>query len=206
METTGARRVALRYDQLGTRYDRWTRWMDGNLVDRFRRELLSSAHGRVLEIAVGSGKNLGFYPDDCSLVGVDLSEKMLEVAAGRAARLGRRLTTRRLDATDLPFENGSFDTVVCTLAGCTFSNPRDVFEEMLRVCAPGGSGLFLEHVRPSSPILRAVFERMTPLLTQVLSCHPNRDTMSTIMEAGWNVERQERGMRGVLVAAWTSPA
>lgn len=191
-----------RYDSLGERYDRWTWWLDGLVVTRFRRDLLSTARGRVLEIAVGSGKNVRHYPSDCTLVGVDLSESMLRVAATAAARLGRELATHRIDAGKLSFEDGAFDTVVCTLGGCTFQEPRRVFEEMRRVCAPDGQGLFLEHVRPRSPAMRLAVAGLAPVTRRLLGCNPDRDTMATLGEAGWSIDRQQEAMRGVFVAAW----
>lgn len=197
--------VRQRYDELGGRYDFWTRWLDALVVTRFRRDLLSTARGRVLEIAVGSGKNVRYYPADCELVGVDLSEEMLRVASKEATAAGRTLSTHPLDAGKLPFRDGSFDTVVCTLGGCTFQEPGQVFEEMRRVCAPEGQGLFLEHVRPRSTFMRLALEGLTPLTSRLLGCHPNRDTMTTVRAAGWSVVRQDEAARGMFVAAWGSP-
>lgn len=205
-QTTHGSSVGRRYDALGGRYDVWTRFFDGTVVNALRRALLSTAGGRVLEVAIGSGKNLRYYPPGCSLVGVDVSERMLSVASARATDLGRTLAALRVDATSLPFANESFDTVVCTLAGCTFADPRRVFEEMRRVCAANGTGLFLEHVRSRSPLIRSLFEGVSPLTSRLLGCHPNRDTMATIADSGWVIGRQREALRGVLVAAWAVPA
>jgi ubiquinone/menaquinone biosynthesis C-methylase UbiE len=206
MREKGIDEVRRVYDGLGGRYDRFTRLLDASAVTTLRRNLLGGARGRLLEVAVGTGKNLRYLPPDCALVGVDLSEEMLRVARERAAELGRTLETHRLDATQLPFESNSFETVVCTLAGCTFADPLAVFREMRRVCTPDGAGLFLEHVRPKSRVGQWLMQGITPLTTRLLGCHPNRDTMATLREAGWRLDELHTAVGDLFVAARMSPA
>lgn len=193
------------YDALGGRYDLLTRALDRTLVNRFRRELLAQARGEVLEVAVGTGKNLRYYPPDCALVAVDLSSEMLAVARRRAARLGRAIEIHRGDAKQLPFDAGRFDTVVCTLAGCTFDDPDAVFREMRRVCARDGRALWVEHVRPRSSAMRAAFRAIAPLTRRFLGCDPDRDTQRTVERAGWHLEEVRSAARGVLVAMRARP-
>jgi ubiquinone/menaquinone biosynthesis C-methylase UbiE len=58
------------------------------------------------------------YPDDVALTGIDWSDAMLDIARGRAADLGRSATLQQADAHQLPFDDASFDTVVCTFGLC----------------------------------------------------------------------------------------
>lgn len=199
------RDVERAYDALGGRYDVLTRVIDGTVLNRLRRQLLAHARGSVLEIAIGTGKNVRYYPRDCEISGVDFSIKMLEVARRRAAREGRAIEIHRGDAAALPFDDARFDTVVCTLGGCTFDDPARVFREMRRVCRPDGLALWLEHVRPPSPAAQAVLGAVAPLTKRVLGCDPTRDTERTIREAGWQLDDVQREWRGVLLAMRARP-
>jgi ubiquinone/menaquinone biosynthesis C-methylase UbiE len=188
------------YDRLGERYDRWTTLPDRVFFNGLRRTLLGGARGRVLEVAVGSGKNLEYYPAECEIVGLDLSESMLEVATRRARAARRKFEAVRGDAKALPYADGEFDTVVCTLAGCTFVEPVAVFREMRRVCRPGGSVLFLEHVRPTNPWLARLALSIQPVARAAVGCHLGRDTIDLIAQAGLDARVEATAFGDFLVA------
>lgn len=193
------------YDALGARYDRWTQAFDSLLLNGMRRALLARADGEVLEVAVGTGKNFGYYPRGCRVTGLDASAPMLAAAAARARRLGVPFELHRGDAARLPFDDARFDTVVCTMAGCTFTAPGEAFAEIRRVCRPGGRALFLEHVRPVSPYLRALCRTAAPLTMRLLGCDPDRDTVAAIERAGLRVAERVDAIDGVVVALTTEP-
>src|SRR5438874_751175 len=94
---------------------RWERILFGG----GREWVCSKASGDVLEIAIGTGRNLAHYPSEVRLTGVELSPKMLEGARARAAELGREVDLRLGDAQALEFPDETFDTVVCTFGLCT---------------------------------------------------------------------------------------
>src|SRR5215831_3841033 len=102
--------IAEKYD----RFARWFDWVEGvpDLlgVRKLRRRLFRQASGRVLEVAVGTGKNLPYYPVSCRIIAVDVSREMLNVARTRAAKLSVNLFPLLADAEDLPFPDKSFDT------------------------------------------------------------------------------------------------
>jgi ubiquinone/menaquinone biosynthesis C-methylase UbiE len=79
-----------------------------------RKTLLSYAKGSVLEMGVGTGANLHFYPKKTSLTGVDWSIKMLEEALAKDDE--NRMTFKLADCEKLPFADESFDTVVDTFS------------------------------------------------------------------------------------------
>ncbi|MGE5408254.1 MAG: class I SAM-dependent methyltransferase [Syntrophothermus sp.] len=159
-----------------------------------RRELLAGARGAVLEIGAGTGLNLPHYPADLEQL----------VLAEPGARLGERIdldrapgvVTARLEraaAEDLPFADGSFDTVVSTLVLCTVGDPRRAVAEVARVLRPGGRFLFLEHVR-AEPGLRRTLQRLSarPWAAFADGCRCDRPTLETIA-ARMRVESVERG-------------
>jgi len=117
-------------ETLQRKYDRAAHWYDpgetllGWLgLGRLRHKLLRKASGDVLEVAVGTGKNLPYYPRGCNVTATDLSPEMLTVARKRADRLDIDMTFYVMDAEALDFPDGSFDTVVSTLSTCTFPDP-----------------------------------------------------------------------------------
>ncbi len=171
--------------------------------DQERRDLLSRARGRVLELGVGGGASLGFYPPQVSdVVGIDISPVLLERAAseaerfgnGRAAGLPYRLHLHLGDAQALPYDDASFDTVVAFLTLCTVPDPRLTAQESFRVLRPGGILLVLEHVRaaPGRKLARWQ-DRLDPLWTRLAGgCHLNRDTPANLAAAGFDTSSLER--------------
>lgn len=142
------------WDKAAPTYDRQMSffervWLGG------RDWLGEQARGRVLEVAVGTGRNLPYYPSGVTVTGIELSPAMLALARSRAA--GARPDTVLIegDAHHLPFDDGSFDTVVCWLGLCTIPDPGRAIAEMERVLVPGGQLLLHDHVASTWPPLRA---------------------------------------------------
>jgi ubiquinone/menaquinone biosynthesis C-methylase UbiE len=162
-------------------YDRMVSGAErAGLADR-RRQLLSSAGGRVLEIGAGTGLNLAHYPSDVELVLTEPEEPMARKLEQRLAGLGRAAEVVRAPAEALPFEADSFDTVVCTLVLCTVSDPQRALAEIERVLRPGGRFLFLEHVRSDDPRMARWQDRFHGVWLRFgHGCHCNRPTPALI--------------------------
>ena len=142
------------WDRRAPSYDRWMRFMDRLLFSDGRAWVCARACGDVLEVGIGTGRNLPFYSDDVRLTGIDLSEQMLAVARRRARELGRAVNLRQGDAQQLPFPDAAFDTVVCALSLCSIPDDRKAVAEMERVLRPGGRLLLLDHVPANSRLGR----------------------------------------------------
>src|SRR5205085_2264930 len=134
-------------NKLAPSYDRQMDFNEKLLFGGCREWVCSQAHGDVLEIAIGTGRNLPYYPEDVRLTGVELSPAMLEVTRSRAAALGVDIDLRLGDAQALPFPDDAFDVVVCTISLCTIPDDRKAVQGVRRVLRPGGLFLLLEHVR-----------------------------------------------------------
>jgi ubiquinone/menaquinone biosynthesis C-methylase UbiE len=154
------------------KWERAPRWYDLAVVPlellifrRLRSRLLRSAAGRVLEVAAGTGVNMGHYPAGVDIVSVDLSPSMLARARSRGAP-----KVAVMDAGQLAFRDGSFDTVVSTLGTCTFPDPVEALREMRRVCRPGGRILLLEHGRSTRPGVAAWQDRRAARHAAYLDC------------------------------------
>jgi ubiquinone/menaquinone biosynthesis C-methylase UbiE len=172
------------YDPIGASMER--RWMGGR-----RRRLLAGARGAVLEIGGGTGANLTHYRD------VD-RVTIAEPDPFMRHRIGPKLEDARVPvevsaagAEELPFPDGSFDTVVSTLVLCTVPDQESALDEVRRILRPGGRLLFIEHVRAAGSTARWQ-DRLEPLWGRLLGgCHPNRDTVLAIEEAGFEIETFE---------------
>ncbi len=171
-------------------------WVSGHFDER-RRALLEHATGRVLEIGVGTGAGLGLYPAGVrEVVGIDPHRAVLRRAERRLRRLRARsgpelpyrVTLEEADAQRLPFEDGSFDTVVAFLTLCTVPDPGAAAAEARRVLRPGGRLLVLEHVaaEPGTALSRWQ-ERLDPAWTRLaVGCHLDRDTAGILADAGFD--------------------
>ena len=192
MTANRTERVRRHYDRSAESYDRIIPWAEKVLFGGGREWVCSQARGEVLEIAVGTGRNLPFYPEGVRLTGIEVSPKMLGLARRRAAELGRDADLRVDDAQDLPFSDACFDTVVATLTLCTIPDERRALAEAVRVLRPGGLLLLLEHVRsPVLPVrlLQRVLEPLTLLLDHD---HLLREPLRCVEVSGLAVERLER--------------
>jgi SAM-dependent methyltransferase len=147
-----------------------------------RRDLVSRASGRVLELGAGTGLNLPHY------VGTVSELLLTEPDPHMAAKLRKRASAVTLEtsvveapAESLPFDDASIDTVVATLVLCTVTNPHRALAEVARVLRPGGALLFAEHVRSESPRAARWQDRLNvPWGWYACGCRCNRDTVSTI--------------------------
>lgn len=191
-------RIRRVYEKEAPRYDRQMRLFDRLLFAGGREWVCSQAHGRVLEIAVGTGRNLRHYPAGVELTGVEFSPAMLEIARARAQRLGVGVDLRVGDAQALEFPEASFDTVVCTLALCTIPDDRTAVAEMTRVLRPGGRLLLLEHVRSPVAAVRLAQRLFDPLAVRFEADHLLREPLEHLRAEGLVVESLLRSKAGLV--------
>lgn len=188
--------VRHRYDRGAARYD-WVTWpMEKMAMDRFRDRLISQVNGpRVLEVGVGTGRNLPLYRPGLHIDAVDFSRQML--ARARRKPLPPGITLHLMDVQNLEFPSGCFDTVVATCVFCSVPDPVRGLSEIRRVLRADGHVLFLEHMRPGSPWLAKVFDWLDPVVSRA-GPHINRRTMDNIAAAGLTVEREQNLVSDVL--------
>ncbi len=193
-----SRRWAAYWDKQARRYDRAMDFWDRRLFGGSRPWVCGRADGDVLEVAVGTGRNLPFYPDGVRLTGVDWSPAMLGVARERAVALGREADLRPGDAQALDFPDESFDTVLCALGLCAIPDDRRAVTEMVRVLRPGGRLLLVDHVAARARSLRTVqwlYERISiPLAGE----HFRRRPLLHVRQLGLLIEETERFKLGVV--------
>jgi phosphatidylethanolamine/phosphatidyl-N-methylethanolamine N-methyltransferase len=127
-----------------------------------------SPDNHVLEVGVGTGINLGLYPKECAVTGIDFSSSMLEKARERAARKeGRPVRLLQMDAADLKFADDSFDIVYAPYLISVVPDPVKVAQEMRRVCRPGGRIVFLNHFLSSNSLLSRAERVISPFTIHI---------------------------------------
>lgn len=191
-------RVRTAYGRMARGYDREMRVMERIFAIRPGREwACGGASGRVLEIAVGTARNLPFYGSDVDLTGVDLSPTMLAIARDRAASMGRTVALQEADATALPFPDAHFDTVVCTLALCTIPDPVAAVREAVRVCRPDGQLRFVEHGVASNRLVAWGQRALEPLTLRFQADRQTVNPHQVMTAAGAQVVEIERSNAGI---------
>jgi len=169
-----------------------TRATEEGGLRELRQGLVADATGRVLEIGAGTGANLPHYDGGIeSLILTEPQPPMLRRLQRKAREHAPQAKVLRAPAEDLPFENDSFDTVVCTLVLCGVDDQPRALREARRVLRAGGLLLFLEHVRADDPDLARFQDRMNWLNRLVVGCDCNRPTLGTIEAEGFTVSRLE---------------
>ena len=162
------------------------------------RWLCSQASGETLEIGIGRGRTLAYYPPGIRLTGIELSEVATEVAVRRAQELGIHATIRVGDAASLPYPDEHFDTVVFCHSLCTIPDDRRAVAEAVRVLRPGGRLLALEHVRSPNVLVRAIEHLLEPLDSWRLGDHLLRDPLDHVLAEGLEIETLERRWFGLI--------
>ncbi|MEU2610268.1 class I SAM-dependent methyltransferase [Micromonospora sp. NPDC007271] len=186
------------WDKTAPGYDRQIAFFERIWFAGGREWLGERAHGRVLEVAIGTGRNLPHYGPDVTVTGVDLSPAMLAIARARAADLGVAAELREGDAERLPFGDASFDTVVCALSLCSIPDPAAAVAEMKRVLVPGGALLLVDHVASSWPLIRAAQRLFEQVTVRAAGEHFTRRQLPLVRSAGFQVEESQRLKAGTV--------
>lgn len=177
-------------------YDRMIRGTEEAGLGEMRREVLSGARGRTLDIGAGTGANIGLFGAEVTeVVYAEPDPHMIKRLRRKLAEAGDPSEVVEAPAERLPFPDDSFDSAVFTLVLCTVPDQRSALEEAARVLRPGGQLLFLEHVRASDPKVSRWQDRLHgPWHFFGDGCNCNRDTVAAIsaspLELGW-VEHDE---------------
>jgi ubiquinone/menaquinone biosynthesis C-methylase UbiE len=185
--------MAIRRRLFAAFYDRVSKGSEEAGLREERRQLLAAAAGATLEIGAGTGLNLEHYPGAVTrLVLTEPDEHMRRRLARRVSEVRPSTEIVAAGVEQLPFPDGSFDTVVVTFVLCSVAQQEAALAEVTRVLKPGGRLLFLEHVRSDDEKLAKWQDRITPLYN-IVGCNPNRDTLAAIEASALAVETVKHG-------------
>jgi len=186
------------WDKSAKSYDREMALFERVLIADGRQWACSQASGDVLEVAIGTGRNVPFYRPEVRLTGIEFSPAMLEIARERASALGRQVDLRLGDAQARDLPDAAFDTVVCTLSLCAIPDERRAVAEMKRVLRPGGRLVLLDHVAGSPVWVRAI-QWLLELITIPLAAeHFRRRPLRVVQAEDFVVEFSQRSKLGII--------
>jgi ubiquinone/menaquinone biosynthesis C-methylase UbiE len=194
-ETDRVRKVQ---DKHASGYDRQMGFFERLLFGGAREWACSHMKGEVLEIAVGTGRNIPLYPTEVRVTAVELSPQMLALAEARTKELGAHVELRLGDAQALDFADARFDTVLITFALCTIPDDRRAAEEAFRVLRPGGQLVAVEHVRSPVRAVSVAQRMIDPLSVRFGADHLTREPLDYLADVGFQVEEVRRSKAGIV--------
>ncbi len=187
-----------RYQRLSAFYDLMEGLMERR-YDPWRTQLWELVEGvQILEVGVGTGKNMPYYPLGIQMIAIDLTPGMLARARQRAGKLHLNPALKIGDVQALEFPDAHFDTIVATFVFCSVPDPILGLQELKRVLKPEGKILLLEHMRLPNEFAGKVMDLVNPLVVRLMGANINRRTLENIQKAGLRIENvQDLGMGGM---------
>lgn len=182
--------IRKRYDRVSAIYN----WMDRMIKPDWRKDLISTVSGAVLEVGAGTGANFRYYLPGTQVTGIDFSKGMLNKAREEVYRLNMKdnIHLIEMDAQKLDFPDHSFDYIVSTCVFCSVPDPLIGLKEIRRVCKPEGKIVMLEHMRSENPALGRFMDLLNPIVVRLWGANINRRTLDTIQNAGMAIEKDDR--------------
>jgi len=184
--------IIIKYNRISYVYDLMESVVEFLQFGKWRRMILSDMSGHVLDMGVGTGKNLKYFPGDCTVIGVDISQKMLDHAKKKSQSMDN-VSLLVMDGEHLAFRDDSFDNVLTTFVLCSVPEPVNALKELQRVCKPTGSVINLEHMRSRNTLVAFIEDVFNPVFTFIMGVNINRRTVDNIRKAGLEV-LEERNM------------
>ncbi|WMW24707.1 methyltransferase domain-containing protein [Methanolobus sediminis] len=178
--------IISKYNRASYVFDTMEIPMEHMWFSKWRKDILSGLSGKVLDVGIGTGKNIPHYPDECEIVGVDISNKMLSHAREKAAHKDN-ISLFQMDAENLGFKDNSFDYVITTFVLCSIPDPIAALKEMKRVCKSDGLIINLEHMKSDNRIIAFIEDLFNPLIVAITGVNINRETVENVKKAGLNV-------------------
>lgn len=142
--------------------------------------------GRILFLAVGTGLDVRFFPPGRDIVGIDISDRMLEKAKPRVDAYDGRIELAVMDVHDMSFPDHSFDQVFTSCTFCSVPRPVEGLKALRRILKPGGELHMFEHTGSRYFPFNTMLNQMT-WLSKNFGPDMNRDTVTNVKIAGFTV-------------------
>lgn len=184
-------KIRRRYNRIAGLYNLMDKGMTAG-TNRWREKLFGLIQGpKVLEVGVGTGANLPYYPPNLEVTGIDFSPKMLQHAKKTTEKLNLSVTLLEMDVQNLQFPSNTFDTVITTCVFCSVPDPLLGLLEIRRVLKPQGKLLMLEHVLSCRLGIKQLMNGLNPLIVGMTGANINRQTKQTLQLAGFEVKEED---------------
>lgn len=179
-------KIQKRYNRIAGMYDLMESPME-IMLSKWRKKILKDASGKILEVGIGTGKNIPYYPENVDLTGIDFSEKMIKKASEKTGPY-QNIRLMEMDAQQMQFDDNSFDTVITSCVFCSVPDPVQGLKEIGRVCKRGGKILMLEHVRSHKKLVGTLMDVFNFIPLHVYGANINRETYQNLLNAGFKPE------------------
>lgn len=157
--------------------------------------MLKDTAGKVLEVGIGTGKNISYYGENVDLTGIDFSEKMISKAKERVAGNKniqlKNIQLLEMDAQQMQIDDNAFDMVITSCVFCSVPNPVEELREIRRVCKNGGKILMLEHVRSNKKVVGPLMDAFNFIPLHLSGANINRDTYQNLLKASFQPKNIE---------------
>ncbi len=178
-------KIRRRYDRVAKIYDIFEQPMELMSLKKWRMDIAKDLKGKVLEVGVGTGKNIPYYPEDINITAIDFSGKMLEKAREKAKNFTKKVELIQMDVQDMGFADNEFDMVFTTCVFCSVPDPIKGLMEIKRVCKPDGKIIMIEHVRSEKKVLGIIMDIFNPITVSLYGANINRQTIDNVRRAGF---------------------
>jgi ubiquinone/menaquinone biosynthesis C-methylase UbiE len=183
-----SQKIKNRYNRISKVYDLLEKPMEAMSMSKWRRVLIRKVEGKkVLEVGVGTGKNLLYYPADIDVTGIDFSKDMLKKARARVKNK-KNIHLIEMDAQNMDFEDNTFDTVLTSCVFCSVPDPVEGLKEIRRVCKNNGKIIMLEHMRSKHKVIGKIMDLINFIPLNIWGANINRKTMKNLQQAGFKTK------------------
>ncbi|HLD42770.1 MAG TPA: methyltransferase domain-containing protein [Candidatus Nanoarchaeia archaeon] len=181
-----------KYNRLARFYDSYNKLAERLWFSKWREKFFAPLKGKILEVGIGTGENIGYYDKNAEVIGIDFSEKMLEKAREKLIKSGKKnITLKQMDAENLNFKDDSFDYVVTSCVFCSVPDPIRGLEEIRRILKPTGRLIMIEHVLSKNPVLALIEHIHNPLTRVIMGVNINRNTKQNIINADMKIVKDQ---------------
>jgi len=178
--------VEKKYDRFAKFYDKFEEFIERRYFACYRKKVFEKVqrNSKMLEVGIGTGKNMPYYPKGVKVTGIDVSEKMLEICKRRLKKHPEKVVRLvKADVQNLPFPDESFDYVISTFVFCTVPDPIKGLKEVHRVLKTSGKAIFLEHMRSKKWYINFMLAVMHVFTKILLGTSMLRKTVENIKKA-----------------------
>ncbi|MCK5476925.1 MAG: methyltransferase domain-containing protein [Candidatus Aenigmarchaeota archaeon] len=179
-------KIQKRYNRIAKFYDIFELFGEKVWFYKWRKKFISPLKGKILEIGIGTGKNIDFYNREAIVTGIDFSKDMLNKAQEKLEKAQKKnITLKQMDVENLEFTDNSFDYVVTSFVFCSVPKPIKGLKEIKRVLKPTGKLIMIEHILSKNTILAFIENTLNLLVKYIMGVNINRDTKQNIIDVGF---------------------
>lgn len=181
------------YGIIGHFYDLFDFPFEVMLYKRMRQRWIANLRNEfVLEIGVGTGRNLPYYNYTNKIIGLDTERNMIRHAFKRNAKYKLNSNVSLTLQKEIPWKlpNKKFSQIVATFVFCTMSDPAPVFDELTNWVNKGTKLLIFEYIRPKKPKMQSIINSINPVTKSFFGVNFNRSPTHEYFNGDWKIVKR----------------